>query len=140
MEAYYHKQATMSHFSGHCRQRGSGFRALAMAIGRLALMLAQKFIVPAAKRIGKELLVQVAYKLLDIATRKKTAKQAFKNTVKNRIKKQVVVGRSTSRMSRKQKTTTKTTTRKRKTKILIPNKRTPLRSRSIFFTKVRNDF
>ena len=58
MEAYYHNQATMPHFSGPYRQRGSGFGALAMGIGRVALPLARKFIVPAAKRIGKELLVQ----------------------------------------------------------------------------------
>ena len=96
----------------------------------------------AAKRIGKELLVQAAPELIDIATRKKTPKQALKNTVNNTIKKQVGAGRTKSHMSRKRKTTTTTTTttRKRKTKALIPKKRTPLRSRSNFFTKVRNDF
>ena len=135
MEIYYHNQATMPHFSGHYRQRGSSFGALAMGIGRVALPLARKFIVPAAKRIRKELLVQAAPELIDIATRKKTPKQALKNTLKNTIKKQVGAGRSKSRMSRKRKTAT-TTTRKRKTKVLIPKKRTPLRSRS----KVRNDF
>ena len=140
MEAYYHNQATMPHFSGHYRQRGSGFGALAMGIGRVALPLARKFIVPAAKRIGKELLVQAAPELIDIATRKKTPKQALKITVKNTIKKQVGAGRSKSHMSRKRKRATTTTTRKRKTKALIPQKRTPLRSRSNFFTKVRNDF
>ena len=142
MEAYYHNQATMPHFSGHYRQRGSGFGALAMGIGRVALPLARKFIVAAAKRIGKELLVQAAPELIDIATRKKTPKQALKNTVKNTIKKQVGAGRSKSHMSRKRKraTTTTTTSRKRKTKALILQKRTPLRSRSNFFTKVRNDF
>ena len=139
MEAYYHNQATMPHFSGHNRQRGSGFGALAMGIGRVALPLARKFIVPAAKRIGKELLVHAAPELIDIATRKKMPKQALKNTVKNTIKKQVGAGRSKSHMSRKRKTAT-TTTRKRKTKALLPKKRTPLRSRSNFFTKVRNDF
>ena len=142
MEAYYHNQATMPHFSGQYRQRGSGFGALAMGIGRVALPLARKFIVPIAKRIGKELLVQAAPELIDISTRKKTPKQALKNTVKNTIKKQVGAGRSKSQMSRKRKraTTTTTTTRKRKTKALIPKKRTPLRSRFNFFTKVRNDF
>ena len=135
MDAYYHNQATMPHFSGHYRQRGSGFGALDMVIGRVALPLARKFIVPAAKRIGKELLVQAAPKLLDIATRKKTPRQALKNTLKITIKKQVGAGRSKSRVSRKRKTTT---TRKRK--VLIPKKRTPLRIRSIWFTKNRNDF
>ena len=40
MDAYYHNQATMPHFSGQYRQRGSGFGALAMGIGRVALPLA----------------------------------------------------------------------------------------------------
>ena len=101
MEAYYHNQATMPHFSGHYRQRGSGFGALAMGIGQVALPLNRKFIVPAAKHIGRELLVQAAPELLDIATRKKTPKQALKNTVKNTIKKQVGAGRSKSHMSTK---------------------------------------
>ena len=65
----------------------------------------------------------------------------MKNTLKNTIKKHAGDGRSKSRMSRKRKTetTTTTTTRKRKTNVLIPKKRTPLRSRANFFTKVRND-
>ena len=110
-----------------------------MGFGRVVLPLARKIIVTAAKRIGKELLVQAAPELIGIATRKKTPKQALKNTVKNTIKKQVGAGRSKSHMSRKRKTAT-TTTRKRKTRVLNPKKRTPLRSRSNFFTKVRNDF
>ena len=50
MEAYYSNQASQSmpHFSGHYRQRGSGFGALAAGIGRVALPLAKKFIWPAA--------------------------------------------------------------------------------------------
>ena len=42
MEAYYSNQASQSmpHFSGHYRQRGSGFGALAAGIGRVALLLA----------------------------------------------------------------------------------------------------
>ena len=111
-----------------------------MGIGRVSLPLARKFIAPAAKRIGKEFFVQAAPELIYIATRKKTPKPALKNAVKNTIKKQVGAGRSNSHMSRKLKTATTTTTRKIKTKALIPKKRTPLRSRSNFFTKVRNDF
>ena len=89
MKGYHHNQATMPHFSGHYMQRGSGFGALVMGIGGVALPLAWKFIGPAAKRIGQKLLVQAALELLDIATRKKTPKQAFKNTVKNTIKNKI---------------------------------------------------
>ena len=62
-----------------------------MGIGRVALLFARKLIVPAAKCFGKELLVQAAPELIDIANRKKTPKQALKNTVKNKIKKKLVL-------------------------------------------------
>ena len=56
-------------FSGHYRQRGSGFGALAVGIGRVALPLATKIIWPAAKRIGPELLVRGAPELVEVATK-----------------------------------------------------------------------
>ena len=100
----------MLHFSGHYRQRGSGFGALAKGIERVALQLAQNFIVPAAKCNGKELLVQAAPELLDIATRKKTPEQAMKNTVKTQSKNKLVLDAlSKSRMRRKRKKATTTT-------------------------------
>ena len=82
MEAYYNNQLSnsMPHFSGHYRQRGIGFSALAAGIGRVALPLARRFIWPAAKTIGRELLVQGAPELLEFAT-KKSAKHAMKSTV-----------------------------------------------------------
>ena len=57
-----------------------------MGIGRVGLPLARKLIIAAAKRIGKELLVQAAPELIKIATKKKTPKQALKSAVKNTIK------------------------------------------------------
>ena len=83
MEAYYSNQASQSmpHFSGHYCQRGSGFGALAAGIGRVALPLARRIIWPAAKRIGRELLVQGAPELVEVATKRKSAKQALKSTV-----------------------------------------------------------
>ena len=72
MEAYYSNQASQSmpHFSGHYRQRGSGFGALAAGIGRVALPLARKFLWSAAKKIGRDLLVQGAPELVEVATKK----------------------------------------------------------------------
>ena len=103
MEAYYHNHATLPHFSGHYRQRGSGFGALAKGIERVALPLARKFIVPVIKRIGKEILDQSATELMEIATKKKKPKQALKNTVNNTITKQIAAGCSKSHMSRKRR-------------------------------------
>jgi hypothetical protein len=75
----------MPYFSGHYRQRGSGFGALAAGIGRVALPLARKIIWPAAKRIGRELISQGAPELVDLVTKKQSAKQALRNTVKKTI-------------------------------------------------------
>ena len=82
MDSYYANQATsLPHFSGHYRQRGSGFGALTAGIGRVALPLARRFILPTAKRIGKELLKQSVPEILDVVGSKKSPKQAFKNTI-----------------------------------------------------------
>ena len=91
MEAYYSNQASQSmpHFSGHYRQRGSGFGALAAGIGRVALPLARKFLWPAAKKIGRDLLVQGAPELVEVATKRKSAKQALKSTVAKTARKQI---------------------------------------------------
>ena len=135
MDSYYNNQANLPHFSGHYRQRGSGFGALALGIGRVALPLARKFVIPAAKKIGKELLIQAAPELIEVATKRKSPKQALKSTVRKKIKKQVGGG-SRSRKSHPKRTTAF----KRKTRRFIPRKRTAQRSRSDFFTRVKNDF
>ena len=49
--------------------------------------LARRIIWPAAKRIGRELLVQGAPEIAEFATKKKTAKQAIKSTVAKTVKK-----------------------------------------------------
>ena len=91
MEVYYSNQASQSmpHFSGHYRQRGSGYGALAAGIGRVALLLARKFLWPAAKKIGRDLLVQGAPELVEVATKRKSAKQALKSTVAKTARKQI---------------------------------------------------
>ena len=75
MESYYTNQASsLPYFSGHYRQRRSGFGALASGIGRITLPLARKFILPAAKRVGKELLLQSVPELVDVVSKKKIRK------------------------------------------------------------------
>ena len=156
MDNYYSQQAasTMPHFTGHYRQRGSGFGALAAGIGRFAFPLARKFILPAVKKIGRELLVQGAPELIDVVTSKKTPKQAIKNTVKKTVKKQVGGGvrrrRTTvakrrqtssvskiSRHSRRRRPVTRSTTRRMKA--VISKASRPKRSRSDFFSKVQDN-
>ena len=82
MGSYHANQATsMELFSGHYRQRGSGFGALASGIGRVARPLARRFLLPAVKLIGKELLRQSVPELLGVISWKRSPKQSLKNTV-----------------------------------------------------------
>ena len=86
MDSYHTNQASaLPYFSGHYRQRGSGFGALASGIGKIAQPIARKFILPPAKRVGKELLLQSVPELMDVSV-KKSPKQALKNTISNTVK------------------------------------------------------
>ena len=96
MEAYCQQQSVSPYFSGHYRQRGSGFGDLAAGIGRAALPIARKFLLPVAKKIGCELIVQTVPELVDVVTKKKSPKQAIKLTVQKTVRKQVggsIIGR-----------------------------------------------
>ena len=149
MEAYYSNQASQSipHFSGHYRQRGSGFGALAAGIGRVALPLARKFLWPAAKKIGRDLLVQGAPELVEVATKRKSAKQALKSTVAKTARKQIggslqsriASGRKIIRRKRRQYTRPRSNQkRKISTRRIISQKPRPKRSRLDFFSRVKN--
>ena len=148
MDNYYANQASssMPHFSGYYRQRGSGFGALAAGIGRFALPIARKFILPAAKKIGRELLVQGTPELVNVVTSKKSPKQALKNTVKNTVRKQTGSGlarrrkvqkrRSNLKNQQKTRRTSNRTTSSRQRKSAISKTSRPKRSRSDFFSKI----
>ena len=133
MEAYYSNQATSPYFSGHYRQRGSGFGALAAGIGRAALPIARKLIWPMAKKIGRELLVQGAPEIVEVVTKKKSPKQAIKNTVKKTVKKQVVGSLGRRRILRRSSP-----------RLMKVIKRKPVttrnRSRSQFFSKTKKNY
>ena len=139
MDSNYANQVTaLPHFSGHYRQRGSGFGALAAGIGRVALPLARQFILPSAKRIGRKLLKQGVPQLVDVVPKKKSPKQALKNTVSNTIKKQTG-GRARQQRPRKQiGNRSNKLTKQRKTSF-ISKSRAPKRSRSDFFSEVKDD-
>ena len=71
MESYYSNQASsLPYFSGHYRQKGSSFGALASGNGRIALPFSRKFILPTAKRVGREMLIQSLPELVDIVSKK----------------------------------------------------------------------
>ena len=134
----------MPHFSGHYRQRGSGFEALAAGIGRVALPSARKIIWPAAKRISRELLVHGAPELVEVATKRKSAKQALKGMVAKTARKQfggslysrITRGRQVIKRRRQQYAKPRTY-KKRSTKKIISRKPQPRRSRLDFFSRVK---
>ena len=144
MEAYYYNNQasnSMPHFAGHYRQRGSGFGALAAGIGRVALPLA-RLILPAAKTIGRELLVQGAPELIEFASKKKSAKQALKGTVAKTARKQIGGALQRGRKAIYRRTSKKKAYKKQSPpkKKIISRKTKPQRSRSDFFSKVKNAY
>ena len=66
------------HFSGHYRRSGSGFVVLTAGIGRVAIPFARRVILPAVKKLGRELLMSAALELNDVALKKKSQIQALK--------------------------------------------------------------
>ena len=119
MDSYYSRQAIMPHFTGHARQRGSGFGSLALGVGRVALPFAKKVLLPAVQSIGKELFVQSLPEIMEVATKKKSFKRAAKAALKKTVKKQI--GGGGRRKNRN-----------------IRRGRKLQRSRSDFFSKVKN--
>ena len=121
MEQKHAQQAQLPHFSGPARQRASSFGSLAAGVGRVLLPFFKKFLLPVVKSIGKEILSQSIPELLDVASKKKTPKQALQSAVPKTVKKQLGGSK-----------------RKRRGKRFILRKKFTRRSRSDFFSRVKN--
>ena len=74
------------------RQRGGGFGALAQDIGRTAIPFLRKYIVPAAKRIGADMLDFAAPVIGEVISGRKSFKSAAKSVGKQTLKKQLGQG------------------------------------------------
>ena len=64
----------LPYYKGIGRQRGRGFGALAQVIGRTAIVFLRKYIVPAAKRVGADLLEFAVPEVADVVSGKKISK------------------------------------------------------------------
>ena len=114
------------------------FGALAAGIGRVALPLARRFILPTAKSIGIELLKQSVPEILDVVCNKKYPKQAIKNKISKTVKKQTGGSRRiTSRQRQSIRGKSMKVSEKRKK--TISTHRAPKRSWSDFFFAEGND-
>lgn len=89
MDAYYANQVNAPYFRGSARQRGRGFGSVALTVGRAAIPLIRKFVLPAAKRMGKTALELAVPELMEIATGKTKPKAAAKRIAKATLKKQL---------------------------------------------------
>lgn len=99
------EQAYLPYFRGHTRQRGRGFGALAQTLGRTALPFLRKFVVPAAKRIGADLLEIAAPDIGDVLTGKKNIKNFAKDVGQKTVRKQLGGGSKKKRVISKTKRT-----------------------------------
>ena len=79
----------LPYYRGIGRQRGLGFGALAQVIGRTAIPFLRKYIVPASKRVGTDLLGFAVPEVADVVSGKKNFKTAAKNVGRQTLRKQL---------------------------------------------------
>ena len=86
------RQVKIPYYRGVGRQRGRGFGALAQVIGRTAIPFLRKYVVPAAKRIGADMLEFAAPEIGEVFSGRKSFKSAAKSVGKKTLKKQLGEG------------------------------------------------
>ena len=83
----------LPYYKGIGRQKGRGFGALAQVIGRTAIPFLRKYIVPAAKRVGADLLEFAKPEVAAFVSEKKNFKSAAKNAGRQTLRKQLGGGK-----------------------------------------------
>ena len=73
------RQVEIPFYRGFGRQRGWGFGALAQAIRRTATPFLRKYTIPAAKRIGADLVDFAAPEIAEVVIGRKSFKTAAKS-------------------------------------------------------------
>ena len=107
------RQVEIPYYRAVGRQRGRGFGALAQVIGRTAIPFLRKYVVPAAKRIGADILEFAVPEIADVVRGRKNFKTAANSVGKQTLRKQLSEG-----------------SRKKTTSRIIPTKSTKQSSRS----------
>ena len=115
------RQVEIPYYRAVGRQRGRGFGALAQVIGRTAIPFLRKYVVPAAKRVGADLLEFAVPEIGDVISGRKSFKSAAKSVGRKTLKEQLGEG-----------------SRKRTASRVIPTKSTKQigRSRRVIFTNI----
>ena len=121
------RQVEIPYYRGVGRQRGRGFGALAQVIGRTAIPFLRKYIVPAAKRVGADLLEFAVPEIGEVISGKKNLKTAAKSVGKQTLRKQLGEEEGSRR---REPAYGRTASRKRTASRIIPTKTTKQSSRS----------
>ena len=79
----------LPYYKGIGRQRRCGFGALAQVIGTTTMPFLRKYIVPAAKRVGADLLEFAVPEVADVVSGKKNFKTAAKSVGRQTLRKQL---------------------------------------------------
>ena len=83
------RQVEIPYHRGVGRQKGRGFGALAQIIGRTALPFLRKYVLPAAKCIGDDMLEFAAPEIGEVISGRKSFKSAANSVVKQTLKKTI---------------------------------------------------
>ena len=86
------RQVEIPFYRGVGRQQGRGFGAVARVIGRTAIPFLRKLIVPAAKRVGVELLEVAVSEIAEVFSGRKNYKKAAKSVGRQNLRKQLGSG------------------------------------------------
>ena len=100
MSGSFHKQNPLNnYYRGPVRQRGSGIGSLALKVARHALPLLSKYVLPSAKRVGKDFALNLLPEVFDVvaggggeATTTSSIKKAVKRAAGKTVKKQLGIG------------------------------------------------
>ena len=79
------RQVEIPYYRAVGRQRGRGFGALAQVIGRTAIPFLRKYVVPAAKRIGADMLEFAVPEIGEVVSGRKNFKTAAKSVGKKTL-------------------------------------------------------
>ena len=86
------REVEFPYYKGVGRQRGRGFGALAQVIGRTAFPFLRNYIVPAAKRVGADLLQFAVPEIAEDVSGRKNIKTAAKSVGRQTLRKQLGSG------------------------------------------------
>ena len=83
------RQVEIPYYRAVGRQRGRGFGALAQVNGRTAIPFLRKYVVPAAKRVGADLLEFAVPEIAELVSGRKNFKTAAKSVGRHSLRKQL---------------------------------------------------